>query len=398
MLCSSSRDETMGTFNTRSTNHFVLRKQHLTEDTKTDNILQIVNDIIGLHATNPATAYLSLFARTCSFSKQQLDDELYIKRNLGKIRCMRKTLHILPKELILVAYSATKRIVEITSERYSQNVGVTRKQYMKTSKAILELLKGRGMTTKEIKNSLKSDVNISSVVNLMCDQGLLIRGNPRHGWKSNIHTYYRFKDYFSDLDLAAVDEEKSKELLIRQYLASFGPVTANDIVWWTGLLKRDVTRVLEKLQNQLSQVEIANLKGDYLMLSSDLRTFDSLKSERHVLNFLPNLDPYLMGYKERERYLNPEHYDYVFDRSGNGTSTILLDGRVIGVWDVAKSEPLVKLFFFEVKKSVLDDARAMARKVGKFIVDEDVQVTVCDSMVPLTRRTAGGFMSPLKGC
>ena len=390
----------MSIFNLRVINHFVLRKQHLTEVSKIDNIVQIVKDINGLHATDPATPYLSLFARTRNFAKEQLDEELYIKRNLGKIRCMRKTIYILPKEMILMAYSATKKMVELASEKYSQYLGITRKQYEETSKSILKILEGTGMTAKEIKNVLRTGLNISAIVNLMCDQGLLIRGNPRHGWKSNIHIYYPFWNYFPDINLNAVNEEKAKELLIRQYIASFGPVSENDVAWWTGFLKREVMGILEGLQNQITQVEISNLKGSYLMLSSDLKSLQSLKLERHVLNLLPNLDPYLMGYKERERYLNPKYYNYVFDRSGNATSTILLNGEVIGVWDIAeKAEPLIKLFLFEeVEKTVLNDIRIMAKKVGKFIVDREVQIKECPSMVPLTRRTAGGVMSPLKGC
>jgi len=107
-----------------------------------------------------------------------------------------------------------------------------------------------------------------------------------------------------------------------------------------------------------------------------------------------------MGYKEHERCLNPKYYYYVFDRSGNATSTILLNGEVIGVWDIAeKAEPLIKLFLFEeAEKTVLNDIRIMAKKIGKFIVDGEVQIKECTSMVPLTRRTAGGVMSPLKGC
>ena len=35
------------------------------------------------------------------------------------------------------------------------------------------------------------------------------------------------------------------------------------------------------------------------------------------------LDPYLMGYKDRERYLDPRFKDFVFDRSGNVTNTIV---------------------------------------------------------------------------
>ena len=381
-----------------SVNSFVLRKQHLTKDTKTDDILQIVKEIIGLHATNATTPYLSLFARTCNFSKEHLDEELYVKRNLGKIRCMRKTVHILPKELIQAVYSATAKMVELTSEKYSQNLGVSRKQYEEASKAILETLKGTGMTTKEIKKGLETKVNISAVVNLMCDQGILIRGKPQNSWKSNIHTYYRFRDHFPDMDLDAVDEEKARELLIKRYVAAFGPVSLNDVVWWTGFRMNEVKRVLEKLQNQLTRIEIFNLKGDYLIQSSDVEMLYSLKPEGYVLNFLPSLDLYLMGYKERERYVNSKHFNYVFDGSGNCTSTILLNGEVIGVWDVARTEPWVKIFFFEeVEEAVLRDVQGMAKEVGRFIVDKDVQVIECDSMAPLTHRTAGGFMSPLKG-
>jgi len=92
------------------------------------------------------------------------------------------------------------------------------------------------------------------------------------------------------------------------------------------------------------------------MLSSDLKPLQSLKLEKHVVNLLPTLDPYLMGYKDRERYLNPEYYNNVFDRSGNATSTILLNGEVIGVWDIGeKAEPLIKLFLFkEVERRVLE--------------------------------------------
>jgi len=38
----------------------------------------------------------------------------------------------------------------------------------------------------------------------------------------------------------------------------------------------------------------------------------------------------------------------------------------------------------------------MAKKIGKFIVEREVQIKECDSMVPLTLRTAGGVMAPLK--
>jgi len=109
---------------------------------------------------------------------------------------MRKTVYVLSKEMIPIAYSATKKMVEPVSEKYSQYLGVTRKKYEEASKLILKTLKDRGMTAKEIKKALRTELNISAILNLMCDQGLLIRGNPRNGWKSNVHTYHLFRDFF----------------------------------------------------------------------------------------------------------------------------------------------------------------------------------------------------------
>lgn len=119
------------------------------------------------------------------------------------------------------------------------------------------------------------------------------------------------------------------------------------------------------------------------------------KPKDQVVNMLPSLDSYLMGYKDRERYLDREHYSYVFDRSGNATSTILLDGKVLGIWDV--DQPFIKIFFFEnLEGRVLRETYSKARSIGRFMTGKEIEVKECHSMVPLTQRTAGAIMSPLK--
>ena len=112
------------------------------------------------------------------------------------------------------------------------------------------------------------------------------------------------------------------------------------------------------------------------------------------------LDPYIMGYKDRERYIHHKHYDFAFDRSGNATSTIINDGTIIGIWDdVEKPEPMVKVFLFEdVDEEVKNIIKIKANELGKFIYEKDVKVKECDNMEPLTNRTAGNFMTPLKEC
>jgi hypothetical protein len=302
--------------------------------------------------------------------------------------------------MISIGYSATKKMAEVTSERYSRYLGISREEYEETSKQILKKLKGKGMTTTEIKKALGTKLKLSSIVNLMCDQGLLIRGAPKKGWKSSLHTYYLFQEYFPDIDLNEVDEENAKKTLIRQYLSSYAPVTENDIAWWTGFRKKEIRQLLESFKDDLTHVEVSDLEGSYIILLSDQKNLDSLTtSKKHIVSFLPPLDPYMMGYKDRERYLSQEHYDMVFDRSGNATSSILLNGQVIGVWDFAEGKnPLIKLLLFEegTEKSALKELYSNTQKIGKFMTNKDFKIKESDSMIPLTKRTAGAFMSPLK--
>ena len=378
-------------------NHFILKKQHVTDNSKTDDIVQIVRDIGGLHATGSTTPYLSLFSRMKNFTREKLDEELYVKKTLGKIRCVRKTVYVIPKERIPIAFNATKKMVASISEPHLfKYLGVTQKEYETVSKALTDIIKGRGMTAKELKEEIGISTNISGIVNLMCDQGLLIRGKPQKGWKSNIHTYYLFHDFFPNMDLNLVDELEAMKSVVKQYLTSFGPATENDVTWWTGFPKGQIRQILESFKKDVTQVEITGLKDFYIMLSSDEKLLKSMKiPKKSVINLLPNLDPYLMGYKDRLRYLNQEHHNYIFDRSGNATNTILIDGRIIGIWNFI--EPFVKLFLFgNIESCSLDEIYCKTKSIGAFISGKQVTIKECDSMIPLTQRTAGGFMSPLK--
>jgi hypothetical protein len=383
-----------------SVNRFLLNKQHLSDESKTADIVQIARDIYGLHATGATTPYVSLFARASDFTRDKLDEELYVKRTLGKIRCVRTTVHVLPKETIPIAFAATKSIVEPNSEDFLRYTGtVTKNQYEEASRGILDILKGSGMSTVQIKKHLGTKLNVSPIVNLMCDQGLLMRGRSDKGWKSNTHTYYLFSDYFPGMDLDAVDPAQARELTVRQYLACYGPATVKDISWWSGFTMTEVRRILQSLARETAEVEIPEVKGTYLMLATDKAALERLgPSEQPAVNLLPALDPYLMGYKDRERYLDYKYYEMVFDRSGNSTSTILIDGRVAGVWDFSEGpEPTVKIFLFQqVNKALLRVLESRARAIGQFIGDKPAAVQMCDKMVPLPQRNAGGFMSPLR--
>src|SRR5512139_1108654 len=104
----------------------VLRRQHLAPDSRCDDVVQIVKDISGLYAASATTPYLSLLARTQQFRREQLDEELFSRRTLGRIRCMRKAIYILPIDLLVAAHWATRSLTVEASRRYVEYRGVPR--------------------------------------------------------------------------------------------------------------------------------------------------------------------------------------------------------------------------------------------------------------------------------
>jgi hypothetical protein len=106
-----------------------------------------------------------------------------------------------------------------------------------------------------------------------------------------------------------------------------------------------------------------------------------------------------MGYRDRARYLRDEYYDFVYDKVGNATSTLLIDGMLNGIWDMAEEKKtlVVKAALFEpvgdrVWQNLRDEAARLAETAGY----ASVRVMRCDVPPILKRGGQNLFMSPLK--
>lgn len=390
----------MKSFDLARINHHTLQKHHLTDSSHIEDIPKIVSDIGGLHATGSIPPYLSLFARHPQFNKAMLEEELYEMHTLAKIRCVRKTIYIHPREMLPVYHQATQRILEKASKAFMVRQGVSQKVYASLVKKVLRAVSREELSTKQLKEKLKLDWNISPLLYYMCDQGLLVRKRPVGGWRDKNHRYAPFHSTFPDLDLESLDEEQATLALLRHYLRAFGPASMTDMYWWTDVGKTRVNNALEAMGNEVITLSISELEGSFYMLHSELEVLEQIGPPKTPnINLLPYLDPYIMGYKDRQRYMGVADPDLTFDRAGNAAPLILVDGMIAGVWDYEeKGGWKIKLHFFKkLPDSVTSIIEAKAFALGKFIADEEVEVKICDSMVPFSERTVGSFMSPLKG-
>ncbi len=357
---------TLPVFRSDQVNRFLLRRQHLAARAQDIDLVRTVEGIGGLHATGATVPYLSLWARCKGFAKKELQEALYDRRSLGKVLCMRNTLYILPKELLATAYQATRKRREALLNRWLRHHEITRQEYERSAALIKEVVGNAAKTAAEIKEEL-GDSSLKMLVDLMPNDWQLIRGRPRGTWRSNLCEYGLFEAWFPDVNLESVTAEEARMKLVQHYLSHLGPATEEDIVWWTGLGKLEIRQVLAGIK-QLMEIEIEGLGEGYLVLAKHLTGLERRYHKERSMNLLPGLDPYVMGYKDRRRFLEPERYEQVFDRSGNALPTVWLDGRVIGVWLEKRKRPMLEVLLFqEADKRVLAELEAEAQCLAGFL-------------------------------
>jgi hypothetical protein len=122
----------MSLFSMDRLNALAIKKQCL--DGTCVSVADVVERTGGLHATSPTTPYLSLFARLKNFNIKDLDEELYVKRTMGRIRSVRGTVYIFPVEFMPVAFAATRRVIGLNSLNHCKYMGVTERDYEELSK------------------------------------------------------------------------------------------------------------------------------------------------------------------------------------------------------------------------------------------------------------------------
>jgi hypothetical protein len=383
-------------------NAYLAHKQRLLSDARAEDVILVTRAVVALHTTGPTVPYLSLWTRMSGFRRQALDEALYKQRTLVRALCMRHTLHVVPADemaFYLRAYldrhgaaaRATVKAILVAAGLCTE--GEAGQLLGRVQRDVLDVLAKEGPSTVRALSQaipeLRAKVQHSAarayageytvgsrLVPAMCTLGLLFRARPQGSWRSNLHTYAALADWLPGVDLDAVTSEEARAWLVRRYLASFGPATVDDVQWWTGFTVGETAQALKALEADVVEVAIEGVQGTHLMLVDDVQRLGSYASPRadapHVF-FLPGLDPYIMGYRDRSRFLDPAHRDKVFDRTGNAMPTVWVDGRVAGVWGQRADGSVVYGLFEEVGEDARPLLDAEARRLDAFFGGEYIR-------------------------
>ncbi len=82
----------------------LVRRHHLAGDAGTPEAVTAA--LVALHATDPASVYLSVLARSAASTLADVADAMYERRRLVRWMAMRRTLFVLPRADVPVVRAA----------------------------------------------------------------------------------------------------------------------------------------------------------------------------------------------------------------------------------------------------------------------------------------------------
>ncbi|MET0663121.1 MAG: crosslink repair DNA glycosylase YcaQ family protein, partial [Ilumatobacteraceae bacterium] len=180
----------------------------------------------------------------------------------------------------------------------------------------------------------------------------VVRGHNDGAWRTSRPLWTSMAGWLGH-ELEPTAPEVGYAALVERLLWTFGPASEDDIVWWLGSTKGAV-------RGALAAVEALGVELDDgttgWVLPDDTADLEAAPAVEPWVALLPTLDPTTMGWRGRGRgfHLDPAHVPYLFDRAGNGGTTVWVDGRIVGCWVQGESE--------RVEPILMEDISADARR------------------------------------
>ncbi|MBA3376205.1 MAG: winged helix DNA-binding domain-containing protein, partial [Actinobacteria bacterium] len=182
-------------------------RHRLSPDNRAGSALAAARSVVVLHSTDPVTVYLSIHARA-DVQPADIEHELYEERTLVRMLGMRRTLFVVPRELVPVVHAAcTRSIAARERGRLEKMIGESgistrpKSWLTRASTAALRAVEARGeaFTSDLTKNvpvlakrlrfgagsRFEATQSVGSrVLPQIAMEGRVVRGRPRGTWIS----------------------------------------------------------------------------------------------------------------------------------------------------------------------------------------------------------------------
>jgi Winged helix DNA-binding domain len=360
----------------------LVHRHRLAPGERASSALEATLSLVVLHSSDAATVFLSLHARS-DLAQSDIERELYEERALVRMLGMRRTLFVVPRELVpVVEAAATRAIAARERKRLEQMIAVSElsKQpaawLTRAMNTALREVEARGEAfTSDLTKTVPAlgkrlrfgsgrwEVTQSAGSRILPQLAMelrVVRGRPRTTW---VNGHYRWVPTAAWLgaEIDPLDPAAAQAVLLERWLTAFGPATEKDMRWWTGWTARETRAALAAFPHV--EVDLDGVTG--YVLADDL---DATEPPQPSATLLPTLDPTTMGWKERAFYLGP-HERVLFDSVGNAGPTVWWDGRVVGGWSQRRGGEIAFRLLEDVGAEAVAAIEAEAARTAAWIGD-----------------------------
>jgi Winged helix DNA-binding domain len=323
-------------------------RHHLAPSAKTTDVVEVAERLVGLHATDPATVFLAAAARLKQLAVEDVERALYDDRTLVRTLGMRRTMFVVPVELVAIVQAAVtdalvarerRRLVRMLEESGIARDGA--RWLRQVEEQTVAMIEARGEITgaelAEAVPRLREKIAYgegktwagtmgmtTQVLFLLSCQQRVVRGRPQGSWRSSRYRWAPMTSWLPD-GVPVLKPEEARAELVRRWLTTFGPGTEADVKWWTGWPLGHVRQAVAALDTV--EVELDDGHVGIVLAGDDA----PVNRRKPWAALLPWLDPTTMGWAERDWYLGA-HRSALFDRNGNAGPTVWWDGRIVGGW------------------------------------------------------------------
>ncbi|GAA1428944.1 winged helix DNA-binding domain-containing protein [Microlunatus lacustris] len=377
-------------------------RHRLLPRTRTDDLPTLVDDLVGLHSSDPVTVHLSAAVRMRTPSSATVAAALYEDRTLVRHHAMRRTLWVATPSTVRVLHAAATRLLVAPERRRTlamlaaSGVADPEDWLAGARNLVLTDLEAHGPSTARdvgrrvpaltrplvlpsTTQQLPTQAAHTRVLLNLGFAGEVLRAAPTGSWVNGAYRYAIASSWLPG-GLGEIDVEEAQAALAQAYLRRFGPVTSVDLQWWAGWTKTATTRALAACGAVPVQLD----EGRGWVAAGD----GGRPEPEPWVAALPGLDPTTMGWKERAWYLPPAAGE-AFDRNGNAGPTLWVDGRVVGAWAQTRDGRLLTHYFEPVPASRRDELAERLSALAAVIGDTRFSVRFPARIQPRLLGSAG---------
>jgi hypothetical protein len=371
-------------------NSWRMHRQFLDHPYPSKNIMDLIRAIGWIYSPGCSTPYLSLWGRIPSIKSDDLNKLVFDDHKLIQLETLRGCTMLVPRDQANLALRIRPRTFTELSKQARQQMPINEADMEKLKASILKALHASSKTMEQILHAVPANLvrdfgvdlkrigltnSLALAVNLLKEEGKLLKQQGKKRLDSTEYSYVLTSSLLPEADPFNLRMEEACTQLAAQYFRAEGPARAKDFAWWAGINVTDAIKGAGEVKPRLVPLLVEDTKDEFLISEPDLDALLGFKPAESAVNLIPYRDTYLKGQREVvNRFVPAEHADKPFSRwkgklINDPLATIILNGRVVGVWEWNEDDEEVDLLLFDtsIPKSVEKAIHKRAGELASYI-------------------------------